>query len=151
MGKNTWVVGLIIIVVLLAGGYMAYRSSRSIPAEPVSLENNLPTSQPTPFAEGSPAASLSLPSQNVVKITGSGFSPKIITIQANQTVTWINDDSAAHQVNSAVHPTHLVYPPLNTVDLVNPTDQKSLSFPTPGTYNYHDHLNPSSTGQVVVK
>jgi len=53
-------------------------------------------------------------------------------------------------VNSALHPTHLEYPPLN-LGVIKPGESKSLTFPEAGTYKYHDHLNPSLFGSVTVQ
>lgn len=118
---------------------------------------NTLTPVPTPTVELAPTQSpeatetASQPAQAVITILSSGFSPKDMKIKAGETVTWMNNDSENHQVNSVVHPTHQVYPPLNTVGLLKANEQKSLSFPDKGTYRYHDHLNPSSTGSVVVE
>lgn len=87
---------------------------------------------------------------NLVTITQSGFSLKDITIKAGDTVSWMNSDTIDHTVNSAPHPTHTAYPPLN-LDNLKPGETKSLMFPTSGTYKYHDHLNPSLTGSVTVQ
>lgn len=89
--------------------------------------------------------------KNVVKMSSAGFLPKDIIIKAGEEVTWVNEDSSDHQVNSAVHPTHQVYPPLNSIDLLKSGEKKSLSFPDAGVYKYHDHLNPTLFGSVTVE
>ena len=86
----------------------------------------------------------------LVAITNKGFNPKEITIKSGEVVTWVNEDNINHTVNSSGHPTHLAYPPLNTVDLLKPGEKKSLIFPDPGTYDYHDHLNPTMFGSITV-
>lgn len=87
---------------------------------------------------------------NTVTLTANGFSPQTLTIQAGATVSWVNKSGDDATVNSNPHPTHTNYPPLN---LGNFSDggTLSLTFPTPGTYGYHNHLNPSETGTVVVQ
>lgn len=89
-------------------------------------------------------------SKSVVQITSSGFTPQNITVKAGESVTWVNEDTESHQVNSAVHPTHQVYPRLN-LGVIKPAETKELSFPDAGSYKYHDHLNPSLTGSVTVE
>ena len=45
-----------------------------------------------------------------VEITLSGFSPKTLTINKGDTVTWVNKLSRQSWPASAVHPTHKSYP-----------------------------------------
>lgn len=143
MSKNT-TIGLVVLVLAILLGWYFLQSQK--------------TQAPTPVPQASPqipATESAQPSEaideNVVKVSTSGFLPKDITIQAGESVTWMNEDNENHQVLSAVHPTHQLYPPLNTVELLKTGEKKSLSFPTAGTYKYHDHLNPSFTGSVTVE
>src|SRR3989344_5310492 len=85
-----------------------------------------------------------------VSLTDAGFEPQTITVAAGSMVVWVNDTEATGNVSSAVHPTHEEYPPLNLSDF-EPGESVSLVFDEPGTYKYHDHLNPSKFGTVVVE
>ncbi len=85
-----------------------------------------------------------------VNLTSSGFDPKTATVKAGTRVIWLNKSGAAATVNSAVHPTHQAYPPLNLGEFPNGSSVQ-LVFDKPGKYGYHDHLNPSRTGTVVVE
>ena len=85
-----------------------------------------------------------------VNLTSSGFDPKTITIKIGTRVIWINKTGGAATVNSAVHPTHQVYPPLNLGEFPDGSSVQ-LVFDKLGTYKYHNHLNPSQTGTVVVE
>lgn len=129
-------------MVLVAGVWLLTGSKKTAP-------NPSPASAPAASQEtASPSAEVS---QNVVNILSSGFMPQTITVKAGESVTWVNEDSVSHQVNSAPHPTHTNYPPLNTVGLIKAGESKSLAFPDAGSFKYHDHLNPSLTGTVVVE
>ena len=89
-------------------------------------------------------------SMTTVTITSSGFEPATVNINVGTKVEWTNKSGEAATVNSVLHPTHLIYPALNLNGV--PVDGSvSLVFDTPGTYKYHDHLNPSRTGTVEVK
>ena len=85
-----------------------------------------------------------------VSLTDAGFEPQTINIKAGMTVVWTNNTSATADVSSAQHPTHLVYPPLNLGNF-DPGNSVSLVFDEPGSYKYHNHLNPSKFGTVVVE
>ncbi len=139
MSRNQLIIAAALLVALMAGWYFlsnkqTYQSTLA------------PTTETT--KETSPSATVQ---KNIVTITSNGFTPQVVTIKAGESVDWVNNNSTSHEVNSAVHPTHQVYPPLNNVGLLKPGEQKTLSFPTAGTYKYHDHLNPSLTGVVTVE
>ena len=86
---------------------------------------------------------------NRVTLTSSGFTPQSITVKAGTKVTWTNNSGTTATVDSAAHPTHLVYPLLNLGNFVS-GETLSLVFDQPGTYKYHNHLDASQTGVVVV-
>lgn len=86
----------------------------------------------------------------IVTVTALGFAPQTLTIKAGTKVLWMNKSGAAATVNSGAHPAHLAYPPLNLGEFGNESSVQ-LVFDKPGTYNYHDHLNPSRTGTIVVE
>lgn len=86
-----------------------------------------------------------------VSILKTGFSPKEVKIVKGSSVTWINTDIKNHEVRSNPHPIHTDYPPLNTIEVLKPGEEKSLVFSNSGTYSYHDHLNPSNTAKVIVE
>lgn len=88
--------------------------------------------------------------ETTVAVTSSGFVPQTITIKAGTKVTWTNQAGAVVTVDSAQHPTHLVYPPLNLGQFPDGSSV-SLVFDKPGIYKYHNHLNPTQFGSVTVE
>lgn len=88
--------------------------------------------------------------QTTVTITASSFSPSNLTINHGATIIWTNQSGVAATVNSNPHPTHTDYPPLN-IGLIENGATASLTFPDPGTYSYHNHLQPDQTGIIVVR
>ncbi len=117
------------------------------------LTNNNKTSYtPTQsnVKEEASKATLTKPEDATVTVTSSGFSPQTLTIKSGMRVIWINKSNTTATVNSAVHPTHLVYPPLNLGEFANDSSVQ-LIFDNKGTYNYHDHLNPSRVGAIIVE
>ena len=144
MSRNLVVTIVVIILVLGLGWWFLARSQKSYQQSPINQAS--PVSSPEVAA--SPLASPA--GKNMVKIESTGFVPASITVKPGEVVAWVNSDSTNHNVNSAVHPTHLLYPALN-LGVIKPGESKSLNFPTAGTYKYHDHLNPSLTGSVTVE
>jgi len=88
--------------------------------------------------------------QSEVTLTSDGFSPATLTIKSGISVTWINKSGKIATVDSDPHPLHTAYSQLN---LGNFADNKTLSltFDKPGTYGYHNHLNPSNRGTITVE
>lgn len=146
MSRNYWIVAAV-IVVLVVLGFVLTRPQQPVTITPKSPATTTSTKSAAPITATKGAA---MTEETVVKVTADGFSPKKVTIKVGGTVTWVNEDTAVHTVKSAVHPTHQVYPPLNLGN-IQAGGKISLSFPTAGTYKYHDHLTPSLTGSVVVK
>lgn len=85
-----------------------------------------------------------------VRVTDSGFEPQTITVKAGTKVIWRNQTDTTVNVSSADHPTHLVYPPLNLGNF-EPDKSVNLVFKEPGTYKYHNHLDATKFGSVVVE
>lgn len=110
--------------------------------------NPSPTTAPTVNTE---ATSSSIEASEVtVTLTADGFSPAALTIKAGTKVTWTNQSGVDSTVNSNPHPTHTDYQPLNLGRFSN-GGTLSLIFDKPGTYGYHNHLNPAQTGTVTVQ
>ena len=85
-----------------------------------------------------------------VSLTDAGFEPQTVNVKVGAKVEWMNNTNQTGNVSSAMHPTHLIYPALNLGDF-EPGNSVSLVFSEAGSYKYHDHLNPSKFGTVVVE
>src|SRR3990170_3212486 len=88
-------------------------------------------------------------SGNLITYTDSGFSPAQVSVKAGDTVTFKNDSKTTIQVNSAPHPAHTQFPELN-IGSIAPGESKSVKLTTAGTKKYHNHLNPSQSGTIVI-
>jgi len=77
-----------------------------------------------------------------VKIANFTFGPQELTVKAETTVTWTNEDDIPH----------IVVSPNNFRSKVLDTDGTyAFTFTTPGTYKYFCSLHPHMTGTVVVE
>lgn len=152
--NGKWLIGIVILVVLVGGIYFLNKNitSTTTPSQTTTESAPVPTSgsQPT-----SPATSTN--QQNTVTLTQDGFSPTqdgfspaTLTIKTGTTVTWINKSGTVATVNSVPHPIHTTYSPLNLGSFPD-GGTLSLSFDKPGTYGYHNHLNASQKGTIVVQ
>jgi len=163
MNKNLVIIVLAILV--LAGfGYYFFTKFRAptlvpeLPQPPTPPVFEVPTT-PTSTTETTPT------SEVIIKITTNGFEPKEVEISKGTKVTWINEQSNPSWPASAVHPTHEVYPGSSIKKCGTPEQDKifdachglnqgekwSFVFNEIGEWYYHDHLNPSWKGEIVVK
>lgn len=88
--------------------------------------------------------------QDQVTLTANGFSPATLTVKTGTKVTWTNQGGSGATVSSDPHPIHTNYAPLNLGNFPD-GGKLSLTFEKPGTYGYHNHLNPSQTATVIVQ
>jgi plastocyanin len=146
MSKNLWTV-IIVVIVLLAGGWL-FVSTRSqvTPPTVTAPASGSPIGSAAP--EGTESAQTA---ENLITITTTSFSPDTLTIKVGDSVTWTNSDTKLHTVNSDPHPAHTLYPDLNDVGNISAGQSKSFTFTEVGTYKYHDHLNPSLVGTIIVE
>ena len=74
-------------------------------------------------------------------------SPSQVTIAVNQSVTFVNNSSSAHDMESDPHPQHTACPSIANVGLLQPGQSKSsFGFANSGTCGYHDHNNSDTAG-----
>ena len=136
-----------VIVVGAVGFFLISGNKTSVP----SVSETQTSTTPTEAMEASPSASdAMMTEEQTVSLTADGFSPATLTIEAGAKVTWINKSGGAATVNSGPHPTHTNYSPLN-LGTFRDGETLSLAFDKAGTYGYHNHLNPSQKGTIVVE
>jgi plastocyanin len=86
-----------------------------------------------------------------VTITAGGtFSPATLTVKKGTKVTWTNAGSLPVWPASAPHPVHTDYPGFDAKTDLRNGESWSFTFDKTGSWNYHNHLNPSVTGTVIV-
>ena len=154
MKKMLLVISILMVLTFLAACSPA---EQVIPKTEVSATNEK-TTAPVLEEQTMPASDTM-----VVKITSSGFEPKMLTVKAGTMVTFVNGDSNKHWPASAMHPTHTLYPGsgiekcgtgeaiFDACQGLAQGDSFSFTFNEKGSWKYHDHLRVSSTGTVIVE
>lgn len=84
-----------------------------------------------------------------ITFTDAGFSPTTLTVKKGTKVTVVNSSSSSVQFSSDDHPTHLEDPEINMSELA-PGESGSFTATTVGTHGFHDHIDDSKTGTLVV-
>lgn len=102
------------------------------------------------------------PSEVTVTYSASGFSPASVTIKQGTKVTFTSTDGSAMWVGVDDHPTHTKYTGTTKnehcasgatsadFDQCTKGSTYSFVFDKEGTWGYHNHVQASATGVVVV-
>ncbi|MFH8735853.1 plastocyanin/azurin family copper-binding protein [Streptomyces sp. NPDC017964] len=80
-----------------------------------------------------------------IVMSGYAFGPRTLTITAGDTVTWVNQDSAPHDVKTTSGPEPVHSP------MLDKAGTWSHTFTVAGSYGYVCTVHPGMTAQLVVK
>lgn len=83
-----------------------------------------------------------------VRYTNTGFEPKELSVPLGAMVQYVNESDKQMWVASNEHPGHSILP---TFDQFQTGDQYTYVFDKAGTWEYHDHLNPTAVGIIKVE
>ena len=144
----------LIIIILIGGGYFVMKGQNKAQQQTTqsaqTQQSSQQNAQPSAMKEQPSTAANAKEGSNAVNYTEDGFQPKTITIKKGQTVTWTNKDSDELWVASNPHPTHTDYPGFDELKSIPTGQTYSFTFTKVGNWGYHNHLNPSQKGVVVV-
>ncbi|MDP2655009.1 MAG: hypothetical protein Q8P17_00375 [bacterium] len=150
-------IGIIVVIVLVILGGWFFLSGNMTGTPSSGVTNQVP-------AVGSTTPEMiveNLIPDVTVTYTDQGFSPKSITIPLGTKVIFVNQSTKNMWVASAKHPDHTVYSGTSLSqhcpDTTNSSfDQCSVgtsytfTFSKAGTWKYHNHVNPSDYGTIIV-
>jgi len=92
-----------------------------------------------------------VPAENMVLIKDGILQPSVIEVSKDTTVTWVNQDSDKHWIASDPHPIHDGLKGFDSQKGLAQGESFQFEFDKVGTFSYHDDLNLSLTGKVIVK
>lgn len=150
--KNTKVVVIAVVLLLVLGGAWKLLGNRQTPAS---------APQKQPKSEQQQVAG----SEVVIAYTDQGYAPASVNVKKGDTVVWKNESAKDMWPASAMHPTHTVYPgsgiqKCNTAEQPNifdacgpigPGSSWSFKFMEQGSWKFHNHLFPTAFGTVNVE
>jgi plastocyanin len=89
-------------------------------------------------------------STNTITITSAGVSPKDITVSIGSRVTFVNNDSIGHDMNSDPHPEHTTCGDgtqfnINVGNILAGQSRSTQNLNAAKVCTYHDHNQPSNT------
>jgi plastocyanin len=114
---------------------------------------------PTPTTPSSPTGAVPpTPSgavQPTIVITPTGMTPLELTIDVGQRVTFVNNDTRAHDVVGGVDPSNPDCPEITLAGFLSPGQSRDTGvFTTPRRCEYHDHTMlsvPAFQGRIIIR
>lgn len=86
-----------------------------------------------------------------VSYTDQGFMPSSLEVRQGQTVKFMNVSTRGMWVASLPHPSHTLYPTFDQKIEGTRGEFYEFTFTKSGTWKYHNHVDPSKTGIIIVK
>lgn len=90
-----------------------------------------------------------------ITITASGANPRNVIVPLGAQVTFVNNDTAPHEMSSDPHPEHTDCPEFSPVGrLATGQSRQTANLVTARVCGFHDHLNPFNTslrGTVTIQ
>jgi len=141
------IIAILAVVIVGGGGYAVLHKNKK-------TDVNTQTTASTPAAETPQSSTAgqtdSTRAASTITYSNSGFSPATIAVKAGDTVAIKNTSSHELQMDSDPHPVHTDDPDLN-VGTVAPGQTMTFTVTKTGNFGYHNHLNPSDTGKIVIQ
>lgn len=146
-----FVIAAAVVLLIAVGIVVATRNDDNTGTTPGTDTTPGATNQsPDPSAQTNEADDNEQIDANTIVYTNSGFSPAMLTVAMGSTITIQNNSSVTLDFASDIHPSHLQNPELN-VGIIEPGQSRSVTVSQQGTWGYHNHLNASDVGQIVVR
>lgn len=148
--KTSYIVAIIVIAILIAAGaWFASNTNSSLTGTSTGEYAASTTNYIDGFIESSSSATSTqtststIPTRVTVKMSNFAFSPATVTIKRGGTVTWTNEDTAAHDVTS----TSGAFASASLAQGRSYTH----TFSTAGTFPYYCSVHPNMKGTVIVQ
>ncbi len=179
--KKIIIGGIVVLVLVIGGWFLLSKNTQAPVTQnnqqtnqaPPENTGTLPTSiSPTstnPSTQNTADASIKVEvaTSKTYDVTykESGYSPSTLTIKAGDTVTFKNQGPGGMWTASGMHPSHTVYSGTtlqqhcpdsanNSFDecqSVGTGQSWSFTFTKTGTWGYHNHVNASQFGKIIVE
>ncbi|AKM77894.1 MAG: Plastocyanin [Candidatus Wolfebacteria bacterium GW2011_GWE1_48_7] len=145
--KNIFII--ILVVALIGIGVVGYRTYVMDTVTEVAQNRDAGVLPPPPAPADTSAPVVVAPSA-IITYGDNGFSPKPITVTAGTNIVFMNESGADMWPASAPHPTHTDYPELDAKKPIKPLNSYAFVITRVGTWKYHNHLNPTHFGSIIV-
>ncbi|MDA1337262.1 MAG: hypothetical protein O3C23_00630, partial [bacterium] len=88
--------------------------------------------------------------KHTVELRADGWFPQELTLEKGDTVTFTTAGDKFFWPASNIHPTHSIYPEFDPKKPIPVGESWSFTFNKPGTWRFHDHIQASNIGEIIV-
>lgn len=88
-------------------------------------------------------------SEVTVRMKDISFKPLSLKVSRGTKITWVNDDTVGHYVNTDSHPAHSYFEAQNS-KLIEPGKSYTVAFDKTGAFPYHCSAHTAMTAQIIV-
>jgi plastocyanin len=134
--NKKYLLGIGIVVIIVIAGFIAWESVKY--------------THPVSTSKSSAHQRAPLHKEVTVTLSKNGFSPTQVTIKVGSAVRWKNISGSQQTVNSDNYPTNQLHRELN-FGVFNNGSSVVYTFTKPGIYGYHNQLNHTQMGKVIVE
>jgi len=138
---------ILLFILIAVGGYILYgKNNISFQRQYQNMEVNDITG--TEEAE----KKLVVPSEplTIFYTTENGFVPGVMNVKVGDTVTFVNQSDAGMWVASNPHPKHTGLSGFDEKAESKNGESYKYTFTKTGEFSYHNHVNPTKVGIIVV-
>ena len=139
MNKKLGII-LAVVVGIIAVALIIYALSRPATTSTTAGNANSTATAPTEQKNGKTAT---------IVYTNDGFDPTSLTVSKGTTIKVVNNSSRDLQYSSGQHPTHHEDPEIN-MSVLHAGESGTFVVETVGTHTFHDHLDASQEGTLIV-
>lgn len=137
MKKSSIIIGVVVAAIVIVAAVL--------------LLGNKPAAGPADSSGSSTAAPTNTtPAAATITYSSSGFSPATVTVKTGDTIAIKNTSNQTMQFDSDPHPVHTDDTDLNA-GVVDPGQTKTFIVTQKGSFGYHNHLNPSDMGKIIIE
>ncbi len=103
-----------------------------------------------PAARARDCGSVTFTTHEVI-IKDGMFHPRELTAAVCDRIRFVNRESVPHEPAVGSHPAHTSYPGFDAESPLWENEIFEFTLNRPGTYSFHDHLNESMVGALVIQ
>lgn len=155
--NNKIFIGLVVLAAGVLVGWFYFKgkpsivpSNQTVQTTPTPAGSNLGAPGTVSGSAGNGLDKGGVQARTVVTFTDKGFSPSPVTVKSGTTVTFVNESNSAMWIASDPHPTHTLLPGFDQLTSVGKGGTYEYIFAKVGTWTYHNHMNPTVKGTVIV-
>ena len=136
-------IAVAVVVIVVGAGFFLLKGGQKTETKTETTNQETQTSTPNPPATEENQTGM-------IAYADGKFSPSSLTVKSGSTVTIMNKSSDVIQVDSNPHPAHTDNTELN-VGTIGASETRTFTITKAGSWRYHNHLESSEGGTIIVE